>query len=133
MERFTITTELPVSPKAVYSAWVDSDAHLAMTQAPVSASTEIAGIFTAHDGYINGINLELDGDKRILQSWRTSEFNSTDPGSSLQLVFEPIKNGTRLTLTHSNLPDGQADDFESGWQDIYFNPMLEYFSENLSD
>ncbi len=68
MKRFTITTELPVSAKAVYSAWLDSDAHSAMTQAPASASTEIAGIFTAHDGYINGINLELDEGKRILQS-----------------------------------------------------------------
>ena len=134
MKRFTITTELPVSAKAVYSAWLDSDAHSAMTQAPASASTEIAGIFTAHDGYINGINLELDEGKRILQSWRISEFDSTDPDSSIELVFEPIKNGTRLTPTHSNLPHpGQAGDYESGWQDFYFNPMLEYFSENLCE
>ena len=77
--------------------------------------------------------MELDEGKRILQSWRTSEFESTDPDSSLELVFEPIKNGTRLTLTHSNLPDGQADDYESGWQDFYFNTMLEYFAENIRD
>ncbi|HCI86786.1 MAG TPA: hypothetical protein DHV68_08075 [Dehalococcoidia bacterium] len=77
--------------------------------------------------------LELDESKRILQSWRTSEYDSTDPDSSLELVFEPITNSTSLTQTHSNLPDGQADYYESGWQDFYFNPMLEYFSKKLSD
>jgi len=60
MTRFTVSTELSASPQSVYSAWLDSERHSEMTQSPASASTEVAGIFTAHDGYINGINLELD-------------------------------------------------------------------------
>ena len=128
MKRFTVTTELPASPKAVFDAWLDSDEHSAMTQSPATASTEIAGIFTAHDGYINGINLEVKDGQRILQSWRTSQFDDTDPDSSVEVVLKETPTGTLLTLRHWNVPDDQTDGYQSGWQDFYFDPMLEYFS-----
>ncbi|HIF72031.1 MAG TPA: hypothetical protein EYQ61_05715 [Dehalococcoidia bacterium] len=56
MNRFTVSTELPATPQVVYDAWLDGDQHGEMTQSPASASTEIAVIFTAHDGYINGMS-----------------------------------------------------------------------------
>jgi uncharacterized protein YndB with AHSA1/START domain len=87
MKRFTVTTELPVPPKTVYDAWLDSEAHSGMTQSPATASNEIAGIFTAHDGYINGINLELEDGRRILQTWRTDQFEDTDPDSSVEIEY----------------------------------------------
>ena len=94
-----------------------------MTQSPASASTEVAGIFTAHDGYINGINLELEDARRILQIWRTSQFEGTDPDSSVGITLEELPNGTLLTLKHWNIPDGQAEGYESCWQDFYFTQM----------
>jgi activator of HSP90 ATPase len=94
----------------------------------VSASTEVAGIFTAHDGYINGINLELEDAQRILQTWRTSQFEGTDPDSSIEIILEKVANGTLLTLKQWNIPEGQAEGYESGWHDFYFTPMQEFFS-----
>jgi uncharacterized protein YndB with AHSA1/START domain len=129
MNRFIVSTELPASPQSVYDAWIDGARHSEMTQSPASASTEIAGIFTAHDGYINGINLELVPGKRILQTWRTTEFEGTDPDSSIEITLEETSTGTLLTLTHWNIPAGQAEGYESGWQDHYFAPVLEYFSK----
>ncbi|MBN4064215.1 SRPBCC domain-containing protein [Dehalococcoides mccartyi] len=128
MKRFSVTTELPASPKVVFDAWLNSGSHSEMTQSPATATTEIAGGFTAHDGYINGINLEVEDGKRILQTWRTTEFDDEDPDSSVELIFEAIPTGTRLTLNHWNIPTDQADGYETGWQDFYFSPMLEYFS-----
>ena len=128
MNRFTVSTELPATPQSVYDAWLDGGQHGEMTQSPASASTEVAGIFTAHDGYINGINLELEDARRILQTWRTSQFAGTDPDSSVEITFEETPNGTLLTLKHWNIPDGQAKGYESGWQDFYFTPMQEFFS-----
>ncbi len=130
MERFSLTTIIPASPLAVFDAWLDSDEHSAMTQSPATASTEIAGIFTAHDGYINGINLELESGKRILQTWRTSQFDDTDPDSSLEIILEDVAEGTRLTLIQWNVPADQAEGYISGWEDFYFTPMREYFLNN---
>jgi uncharacterized protein YndB with AHSA1/START domain len=98
MSRFTVSAEISASPQSVYDAWLNSERHNEMTQAPASASTEVAGIFTAHDGYINGINLELDDARRILQTWRTSEFEGTDPDSSVEITLEEMPDGT---LAHS--------------------------------
>jgi activator of HSP90 ATPase len=127
MSRFTVSAEISASPQSVYDAWLNSERHNEMTQAPASASTEVSGIFTAHDGYINGINLELDDARRILQTWRTSEFEGTDPDSSVEITLEEMPDGTLLTLKHWNIPDGQAEGYESSWQDFYFTPMQEYF------
>jgi uncharacterized protein YndB with AHSA1/START domain len=128
MKRFTLTAELPATPDAVFDAWLDGGQHSEMTQSPATGSTEIAGIFTAHDGYINGINLELVPGERILQTWRTSQFEETEPDSSIEITLESIPAGTRLTLKHWNIPDDQADGYETGWQNFYFGPMKAYFA-----
>jgi uncharacterized protein YndB with AHSA1/START domain len=131
MKRFTVTTELPAAPSVVFNAWLDGEQHGAMTQSIATASPDIVGAFAAHDGYITGINLEIEDGKRILQTWRTTEFDESDPDSSIEITLEPMGTGTRLTLSHWNIPDDQADGYETGWQDFYFTPMLEYFSANL--
>jgi len=33
-----------------------------------------------------------------------------------------------MTVIHSDIPDGQGDDYRQGWIDYYFEPMKEYFS-----
>ena len=129
MNRFTVSAELPASPQAVYDAWLNGDRHGEMTGAPATGSTSIGGAYTAHGGYIFGINLELIDGERVLQTWRTSEFSDDDPDSSVEVTFEPIPAGTRITLRHWNIPPGQAERYQSGWQDHYFTPMAVYFSD----
>ena len=116
-------------PRSVYDAWLDGDLHGAMTGAPATASVEVGGAFTAHDGYISGINLELVDGERVLQTWRTSEFAESDPDSSIEVTFATSATGTLITLRQWNIPSGQAEGYQSGWQDYYFDPMIEYFSD----
>ena len=112
----------------VYDAWLNGGQHSEMTQSPATGSTEVGGAFTAHDGYINGVNLELADGERILQTWRTSQFTESDPDSSIEMTFEASPAGTLITLRHWNIPAGQAEGYESGWQHHYFAPMHDYFS-----
>jgi uncharacterized protein YndB with AHSA1/START domain len=127
--KFTITTILPVDPEKVFRAWLSTDGHTAMTGSPAKVEPRVGGTFTAWDGYITGKTLELKPYSRILQAWRTSEFDDESPDSRLEIFLEAQKNGTKLTLTHSNIPDGQADSYEGGWEDNYFKPMKEYFGK----
>ena len=128
MNRFTVSAEIVAKPQAVYDAWIDGAKHSEMTQSPATASSEVGGAFSAHDGYINGINLELEDGHRILQTWRTTQFADSDPDSSIEVTFEAADAGTLVTLRHWNIPDGQAEGYQSGWQDFYFTTMAEYFS-----
>ncbi len=127
---FTISDTFPTTPKALYAAWLDSDSHAAMTGGEAHISAELGTSFSAWDGYITGQNLELEPGKRIVQSWRTTEFAAQDPDSRLEILLEPVPEGTKLTLIHQEIPEGQPD-YALGWEDFYFKPMREYFSPHL--
>jgi hypothetical protein len=93
-----------------------------------SATSEDDGRFTAWDGYIEGRTLEEVPPAKIVQAWRTSDFPEDAPDSILTIYFEAAPGGTKVTIQHTNIPDGQGASYESGWTEHYFEPMTRYFS-----
>ncbi len=92
------------------------------------ASSREGAQFTAWDGYISGTNVEIFPHKKIVQKWRTAEFESSDEDSLIELTFVYKDNYTLLTLTHSNIPEGQGERYKKGWKDFYFIHMKKFFS-----
>jgi activator of HSP90 ATPase len=125
---FEISEVFPTTCGELYNAWLSSDGHSAMTGSPADVSGEVGAKFSAWDGYITGKNLALEPGKRILQAWRTSEFDDKDPDSTLEIHFTPVKQGARLTLKHTNLPSNGMQ-YKEGWVESYFEPMKAYFSD----
>lgn len=126
VKTFTISEWFPASPEKIYLAWLDSKGHSDMTGSPARISSKVGEEFEAWDGYIFGKNLELEPGKRILQSWRTTEFDPSEQDSLVEIFFEPVLNGTKVTIHHSNLP-AHGSQYRQGWIDFYFQPMKEYF------
>jgi len=126
---FTLSAVIPASPKAIYDAWLDSRGHTAMTGSKAKQSGKIGAAVAAWGGYISGKNLALTPGKRIVQSWRTTHFTDAHDDSKITVTLTPVKGGTRLTLKHSNVPDGQTSYQKGGWQDHYFAPMQAYFGK----
>lgn len=124
----TLTTALPATPAQVYAAWLDGKKHTAMTGAKATGSAKVGSKFTAWDGYIWGINTKLVKNKKIVQSWRTSEFSKDDPDSTLTVIFTKTKTGTKMRLQHKGTPKAQEASYRQGWHDHYFAPMRQYFS-----
>jgi activator of HSP90 ATPase len=124
---FEVSDTLPGTPDAIYEAWMSTEGHSAMTGAEAHVDRSIGGEFDAWDGYITGRTLALEPGRRIVQSWRTSEFTDEHDDSQLEVLLEPVEKGTRVTIRHSNVPDGQLGYEQGGWQDSYFDPMREYF------
>ena len=85
---FELSHELPATPEILYSAWLSSVEHSNMTGGAATVSNVVGGTFEAWDGYIQGKNLELEPSKRILQSWRTTEFADSAEDSLLEILFE---------------------------------------------
>ena len=117
----------PVDSNQLFQDWLSSIGHSAFTGSPAEIEPRIGGHFSAWDGYIWGITLELEPDHRIVQSWRTTEFPTEASDSLIELKFEQVNDGTKLTIVHSNIPDDQAEGYEAGWEDYYFKPMREYY------
>ena len=127
MDSLRLSTILPVSPMDVYDAWLSSDGHTAMTGGAATSEPRVGARHTAWGGYITGKHLELEPGKRILQSWRTTEFPDHVLDSKLEIRLVAIPKGTRLTLLQSGIPDGQGEMYSDGWQEHYFVPMKKHF------
>lgn len=127
-DRFEIATTLKARVEDVYLAWLDPAQHGAIIDGAAQIEPGVGGTFEIWDGYITGHTLELDPPSRILQAWRTTEFPPGSPDSRLEIRLAPAGTGTRLTLVHSEIPDGQGARYEEGWREHYFTPMQGYFS-----
>ena len=127
-DAFRISTVVSGLPERVYSAWLDSAGHTAFTRSEAKIDPTIGGKFTAWDGYIQGRTVELLSGRRLVQTWRTKEFPHSSSDSRLEVQFEWAEGGTRITILHSNIPDGQGERYKKGWSDNYFNPMKDYFA-----
>jgi activator of HSP90 ATPase len=124
---FTLIVTIHAKAETIYKAWLSSAGHSDLTGSPAKIDGAVDGDFAAWDGYIQGMFLELEENKRILQAWRTAEFPSEAEDSIVEILLEESHGKTKLTLNHSNIPEGQADSYKTGWEDFYFKPMREYF------
>lgn len=128
-ETIELAVVLAAPPERIYQAWLDPEEHTAMTGGEATADGRgVGATFTAWDGYISGKNLELEAGRRIVQSWRTSEFPDDSPDSRLELGLSAVSGGTELTLRHTAIPAGQSARYAGGWRDYYFAPMARYFA-----
>ena len=127
-ETLTVSAVIPAEPRAIYKAWLNGKEHTAMTGSAAKVSAKEGGKYTAWDGYISGVTLELEPDKRIVQSWRSTDFAEDAPDSRLEVILTAAKGGTKVTLKHSELPSGSKEQYRKGWIDFYFSPMKKYFA-----
>lgn len=125
-----LSSIFPVTPDELYRAWLNSDEHTAFSGGEAEVTPKVGTEFSAWDGYITGKNLELYPGRKIIQSWRTDEFEETDADSRLEIQLEAVPGGCKLTLLHSGIPDGEGEKYAEGWEEHYFVPMRVYFSEN---
>ena len=124
---FTLKTTIKASCAQIYTTWLSGAGHTKMTGGAAKITDKVGSKFTAWDGYIQGKNIALEPYGRILQSWRTTEFDEAEEDSQVELIMEEVDDQTELTLIHSNLPEN-GENYIQGWEDFYFIPMKSYFS-----
>ena len=118
------TVTLKASAHDVYEALMDSEKHSTFTGSECSISRKVGGKFSAYDGYIEGVNLELVPDEKIVQSWRASKWSE---GHFSRATFSLNEAGkaTHPTFTQTEVPEEFYDDVSQGWYDYYWTPMKE--------
>jgi len=122
MKTIQQTITINASAHDVYDTLMDSRKHAKLTGDDASISREIGGKFNAYGKYIEGINLDLMQDEKIVQSWRASDWPEGHY-STVTFDFEKVENGTRIIFTQTDVPDEFYDDISQGWYDYYWEPM----------
>ncbi len=118
------TVTFKAKPHDVYEMLMDSRKHAKFTGSKCTISRKVGGKFSISDGYINGENLELTQDKKIVQLWQPDEDCwPKDHYSRVMFSIKVVKGGSRLVFTQSGVPVGCGDRFDDGWREYYWAPM----------
>ena len=79
--------------------------------------------FSLWEGDITGRNLEIVNGEKIVQEWF---FDDTKNSSVVKLELEDEKNGTRIHLLHTNVPDDAFNNIDYGWKEYFFGALKKY-------
>lgn len=118
MKNISQKVMIPAAPEEVYDAFMDEAKHADFTGAKAKIENKVGGKFEVWDGYGSGKNIELVQGKKIVQTWRASDWPK-DQESSITLRLEKKDGQTELEFSQENIPDDFADEVKQGWQDYY--------------
>lgn len=118
------TVILNASPHEIYEMLTDAKKHAKFTGASAQISREVGGTISAYDGWIEGENVELFPDKKIVQRWRGADWPK---GHYSVATFElkPTKGGTKLAFTQTGVPQEHYESINRGWHEHYWEKMKE--------
>ena len=116
-----------VPPQRVYEVLLDSRQFAAFTGMPADIESSAGGSFKMFGGLIEGRNVELVPNLRLVQAWRPSHW---DPGvySIVKFEFKPQASGVLVVLDHTGFPAGDYDHLYAGWTGHYWEPLAKYFA-----
>ena len=132
-EALRVTSTIPVAPTTLYFAWIDSEHHSSMTGGPAKLEPVVGAKYSAVGGYVTGKLVILDLGRRIVMSWRTTDFPRDAVDSRVEVHFETLGPSTRILILHTEIPEGQSEQYKTLWNDKYITPMRAYFSKFLPD
>jgi uncharacterized protein YndB with AHSA1/START domain len=130
LETVRVSGVVPASADRIYAAWLDSREHSKMTGGKAVIDPRLEGEHSAWDGYIHGKTVELEPGRRIVQTWRSTDFPLGHADSRLEVHLLEVPGGTEVTLIHTGIPEGQGVQYGSGWVDHYLTPMTKYFAKS---
>ena len=104
------------SPDAVYELLADSAQRTKVTGRKASVSRKVGGTFSADNGRVTGVNVDLVPGQRIVQAWRRKDFPEGIFSMAAVTLTPTPGGGTELVLTHRGVPKWLLDDTEASWR-----------------
>jgi activator of HSP90 ATPase len=118
------TVTFKAGAHAVYELLMDAKKHSALAaEDEAKISRKVGGKFNV-GSYIEGVNLELIPDEKIVQSWRYEDWPAGH-FSKATFSFKEEGGKTKMTFTQAGVPVQFYEDIKQGWIDYYWTPMKE--------
>jgi len=121
---------LPAPAAKLFAMYLDAKKHAAFTGGgPVTISRKPNSAFKAFGGALSGRTLVVEAPYLIVQSWRSTNFGTNDPDSTLILGFhETGRNRGRIDLIHLDVPKADFMGVSEGWKLYYWKPWRKYLA-----
>ena len=118
MIEYTTSIDIDAPPEVVFSHLVTAEGMLAWMGQRADLQPTPGGRFVMHiDGAeVRGHFVKVDPPHHVVFTWGVLGSDDHPPGTSTVMVtLESYENGTRLTLTHSGLPQRTMAMHARGW------------------
>ena len=110
------------APRALVWGALTNPVHIeTWSGAPAIMSDQPGTDFVLWDGDVRGRNLEVEPERRLVQEWYGGDWD--EPSIATFTLWDVDGGGTFLELFHTNVPDDEGADFDTGWDDYYLGPM----------
>jgi activator of HSP90 ATPase len=126
MKEFKKYYIIPAPPSDVYLALTNPATIQLWSGQKAEMSTEPGSEFSLWNDSIAGRNIAFEDGKKIVQEWY---FGDQEEESIVTIKLHPHKSGTSIELRHINIPDSEFEDIVSGWNEIYFQSLIEFYEE----
>jgi activator of HSP90 ATPase len=124
MKTIKQTVTFNASPHEIFEMLMDSKKHSQFTESDAKISRKVGGKFTTYDGYASGVNKVLVKDKKIVQTWRGSDWPE-GLFSTITIELANISSKTKLTFVQENVPEDQYESIKKGWIEFYWDRIKE--------
>jgi len=116
-----------VPPARIYEVLLDAKQFAACTKDTAEIQPRAGEAFKLFGGRIEGRNVELVPNRRIVQAWRPADW----PAGVYSIVkFELIArgSGTRIVLDHAGFTENKWEGLSAGWREHYWEPLHKYLN-----
>jgi uncharacterized protein YndB with AHSA1/START domain len=87
---------------------------------PAKMSANAGTSFSLWGGDIHGKNLEVIGNKKLVQEWFSGNWKKA---SKVTFTLKEENKGTTLDLLHVDVPDDEEADIAEGWEIYYLGEI----------
>jgi len=129
MKSLTIKTSiiLKASSSDIFDALTNSKQMLEWSGQKGVVQLTIGGKFEMFDGWVKGTVLGFERGKLLVVTWKPKEWSKDDSPSIVTYRFDELKNGTRVSVTHTGFPNPkEAQSHRKGWPQFVFEPLNTY-------
>ncbi len=112
-------------PARIYEILLDAKQFSAFSKDTAEIRPEAGGAFRLFGGRIEGRNVELVPNQRIVQAWRPASWPA-GVYSIVRLELVAHGSGTRINLDHAGFPEENWEHLNEGWPFNYWEPLRSY-------
>jgi activator of HSP90 ATPase len=117
--------DFPATQARIYEILLDAKQFTAFTKAPAEIRPQPGAAFKLFGALIEGRNVELAPNQRIVQAWRSASW----PAGEYTIVrFELVAHGSgsRVILDHAGFTEDKWEGLSEGWHSHYWEPLRAY-------
>jgi activator of HSP90 ATPase len=116
-----------IPPARIYEVLLDAKQFAALTKDTAEIQPQAGAPFKLFGGRIEGRNVELVPNQRIVQVWRPADW----PAGVYSIIkFELLARGggTRIVFDHAGFSEDEWESLSWGWQNHYWEPLHKYLN-----